>query len=637
MRPFDRNDLPPVNPEPMEDAPTRIEHGDNIQPDAGASADEPKLVVIGGNDRGREVILEPRDTSIGRGLDNDLVLADIAVSRKHTLICYENGQHVVRDLGSGNGTLLNGRRAHHAILADGDQIEVGNTLIRYVAPAAPEGVAELAAAPTVVGQVGEMIQPAGGVHQTVDVRGGAAAAQAVQVTDGRGQKRAKGGRSRKLLLFGAIGLVVFFGGMIGLKVVLKKRKQAAATAKANRSKVSPDELAARHFEEGTKQYRARNWEKARSHYLKVLAVAPGFDQAKRYADQAAAETKARDALAAAKSAISTKDYPTARSALANIPSTSVYVEEARKLRQDVDDKQVQDLLESAKLLKNSGDEEGALARVKKAMKVAPTNTAVKALYAELSGDDGHKKKKHHGRPTHVASAKHHSTPGLGKPRTTPRVRRGNPTSVKSAPVRAIRVSGAGARKALSLYRAKQWGPAYMEMKRHVQQLSGKRKSRGEKLLETIRSVAQAVMRAERDQVRNPRRAMSYYEKALKLDQRVPRKPHQAMLKGRLAKVARVLATSAMASRRYSTAYAAVRVARKYGGNSAQLASVVKQLEGEAQRLFTRGYTIRSSNPAKAKRMWQQVLKMVPAGSAIYTKAYKWLNSSGPSYQDEDED
>ena len=30
VRPFDRNDLPPVNPEPMEDAPTRIEHGDNI-------------------------------------------------------------------------------------------------------------------------------------------------------------------------------------------------------------------------------------------------------------------------------------------------------------------------------------------------------------------------------------------------------------------------------------------------------------------------------------------------------------------------------------------------------------------------------------------------------------------------------
>jgi transposase-like protein len=110
-----------------------------------------------------------------------------------------------------------------------------------------------------------------------------------------------------------------------------------------------------------------------------------------------------------------------------------------------------------------------------------------------------------------------------------------------------------------------------------------------------------------------------------------------MIKSRLGKVARVLATSALASRRYATAYAAVKIARKYGGNSSQLSSVVKQLESAANKLFTRGYTIRTRSPAKAKRLWQQVLKMVPPGSAIYTKAYKWLNSSGPSYQDEDED
>ena len=54
-------------------------------------------------------------------------------------------------------------------------------------------------------------------------------------------------------------------------------------------------------------------------------------------------------------------------------------------------------------------------------------------------------------------------------------------------------------------------------------------------------------------------------------------------------------------------------------------------------LFTRAYTMRSSNKAKARRLWQQILRMVPSSSQAYQKAYKWLNNSAPSYQDEDED
>ena len=37
----------------------------------------PRLTVIGGNDRGREFTLEPHDTRIGRGTDNDIILTDI--------------------------------------------------------------------------------------------------------------------------------------------------------------------------------------------------------------------------------------------------------------------------------------------------------------------------------------------------------------------------------------------------------------------------------------------------------------------------------------------------------------------------------------------------------------------------------
>src|ERR1700679_2842868 len=89
------------------------------------------LPIIGGNDRGKAYELVLPETRIGRGADQDLVLADIAVSRRHITIHAELGRYRLQDLGSGNGTLLNGTRIDSVILNDGDQVELGNTLMRF--------------------------------------------------------------------------------------------------------------------------------------------------------------------------------------------------------------------------------------------------------------------------------------------------------------------------------------------------------------------------------------------------------------------------------------------------------------------------------------------------------------------------
>src|SRR5579871_2826932 len=88
------------------------------------------LHVIGGNDRGKAHPLNRPLTTIGRGADQDCILADIAVSRRHITISVEGPRYRMKDLGSGNGSLLNGVRTDTAILNDGDQIEIGNTLLR---------------------------------------------------------------------------------------------------------------------------------------------------------------------------------------------------------------------------------------------------------------------------------------------------------------------------------------------------------------------------------------------------------------------------------------------------------------------------------------------------------------------------
>src|SRR5215475_10821033 len=69
-----------------------------------------RLVITQGKDAGRHLEIRPGKTyTIGRGIDNDLVLTDITASRKHFDIRHENGAWVLADRASGNGTLINSR------------------------------------------------------------------------------------------------------------------------------------------------------------------------------------------------------------------------------------------------------------------------------------------------------------------------------------------------------------------------------------------------------------------------------------------------------------------------------------------------------------------------------------------------
>ena len=78
---------------------------------------------------GREFRLSDRPTTIGRALDNDVVIADARVSRYHAQVRRGDGGYVVRDLGSTNGTTVAGRRVAEHRLAHGDEISLGGYLL----------------------------------------------------------------------------------------------------------------------------------------------------------------------------------------------------------------------------------------------------------------------------------------------------------------------------------------------------------------------------------------------------------------------------------------------------------------------------------------------------------------------------
>ncbi len=92
------------------------------------------LACVKGPEAGLTLALAPGSYTIGRARENDLVLKDIAASRKHLRIDVD--QHGARlvDLGSGNGSRVNGKRASECELRHGDSIEIGASVIIYSEP-----------------------------------------------------------------------------------------------------------------------------------------------------------------------------------------------------------------------------------------------------------------------------------------------------------------------------------------------------------------------------------------------------------------------------------------------------------------------------------------------------------------------
>jgi pSer/pThr/pTyr-binding forkhead associated (FHA) protein len=94
--------------------------------------------VLQGFYEGLELPVDRAWWVIGRGRGADAVLAEATISRAHAAIGFQRPEgFFVQDLGSTNGTLLNGVRTQRALLADGDEIQMGKLQLRVGIPGAP--------------------------------------------------------------------------------------------------------------------------------------------------------------------------------------------------------------------------------------------------------------------------------------------------------------------------------------------------------------------------------------------------------------------------------------------------------------------------------------------------------------------
>jgi hypothetical protein len=116
-----------MSPEPVSPGPQYGGHMPTSGPPAPQMGGHARLV----SSDGRQYTIAIGSTTIGRGEQATMRLPDVGISRRHARLDYDGAQVVLTDLGSTNGTLVNGQRISAVALNPGDMIQVGTTTMTF--------------------------------------------------------------------------------------------------------------------------------------------------------------------------------------------------------------------------------------------------------------------------------------------------------------------------------------------------------------------------------------------------------------------------------------------------------------------------------------------------------------------------
>ena len=98
-------------------------------------ANQPRLIVLAGPLYGDVLALSGSELTIGRDPSNQICVGDLSLSRRHCAISTGAPEPRIRDLGSSNGTFVNGMQISDRPLADGDRIQLGESVFLFIAKA----------------------------------------------------------------------------------------------------------------------------------------------------------------------------------------------------------------------------------------------------------------------------------------------------------------------------------------------------------------------------------------------------------------------------------------------------------------------------------------------------------------------
>ncbi len=90
--------------------------------------------VLRGFFEGLELPVDRDWMVVGRGRTADVIIAEPTISRAHAAIGYDGEEFFVEDLGSTNGTAVNGKREPRMKIVSGDEVQLGKLLLQVTLP-----------------------------------------------------------------------------------------------------------------------------------------------------------------------------------------------------------------------------------------------------------------------------------------------------------------------------------------------------------------------------------------------------------------------------------------------------------------------------------------------------------------------
>ncbi|HEX8435731.1 FHA domain-containing protein [Archangium sp.] len=287
-----------------------------------------KLMVSAGPHAGEEFALEDGEYVIGRANDNPICIPDTSVSRKHVLVRRVGGGWAASDLGSGNGTLLNGEPISDEMpLSHGDVLTLGDTEVTFQdasnatmmmpMPSAPpsrpsrSGARAAAPAPAASDEGGEAAVPRRPPPRPETRARPARGRTGTSAPDPQAQKRKK-----RLLLMTAAVFVMLFGLLAAIKVKQQQQAEAeaAAAAAADERRAALGGL----FQDAKNLIREGKWVEAKAKLQELQAEEPDYVQLSDYLARVEKEIPNQEALDATKAALDKNQLGKAAASLAKV-------------------------------------------------------------------------------------------------------------------------------------------------------------------------------------------------------------------------------------------------------------------------------------------------------------------------------
>lgn len=549
-----------------------------------------KLIIVDGPDLGMEWQFKATEVTLGRDEDCELMMSDIAVSRRHSKIALENGEFVLYDLDSGNGTYLNGAKVTREALSVGDEITVGERTFRFVelgeAPptAAAHPVAAGMPAEPVVADIGDDdFAPIGGASQ-LDV--GVIQAEPEVGGDAPVDSRpaAKGPRKGEALrtVIVVMAAVVILGGLgvggwIGYKRYFSGETPAQAEARSKAEFLVGIEL--------VKQERCGD---AISMFNRVLKVRPGYARAADYIAHCQAEVGHWHVLEQARSLAKASRVVQALESLQKIPAESTYADDALKLGTSYHRKLARALVAEARTeYVTNDDPEAALSLIERAFEHVPGYRAGLALKDRIKNSAPAPK---------VAAPKKRA-----KPKIPPQLVRA------IALYKNAKVSAAiDAAEAAGGEEAQQYIAQMEQVKRLLADASRAHhaKAAGE-LLRIVPAALEVDRRVARGDGKVRTKLNRYYANALYLK-------GIESYQGRDDLKAYQLLGQAL---RVDPAHKLAKMRRA-------------DIQARLDQIYYEAYVVKDSDPDQTRKVFRRLIKYVGKGHPVHKKAKRWLRANG---------